>query len=249
MKTAHYLKIALGAALTVACITSPARAQLGGGGGGRGGPPMDPAKAAAAQQLEAEGVAHDLGITGDAVGKLVTTYKASRESQGKSMEELRASGEQGPGMFQAMQDINDAERAKLQKELEGFLKADQVSGAMLPLGTYAREYDRYVDVLAGLGLDKDKQFKGLSLISKCVVDTDMARSMAAAAMDIEGVRAAGRGPKETLDAAMKDLLSAEQLTTWTEGTARRGGQGGGGGRGPGGPGAPGAGAPPPPPQN
>lgn len=256
MRTGKLARMTLAAGVAVAAgmYTGAAVAQFGGGGGGggRGGPPLDPAKAAAARQLEAEGVAHDVGITGDAVGKLVTAYKASRDSQGKAMEDMMATAERGPGMFQQMQDINDAERAKLQKDLEGFLKPDQVKSAMASLGTYAREWDRFVDVLSGLGLEKDKQFQGLTLIAKFVVDMDVARAQAMAAMDIEGMRAAQQENKAKLDESMKGVLNADQLAKWTEGTARRGGGGGGpGGGGPGGPGggpgAPGAGAPPPPP--
>ncbi len=251
MKTGRLARLALVAGVAAAgSFAGAAVAQQGGGfgGGGRGGPPMDPVKAAAAQQLEAEGVAHDLGITGDAVGKLAAAYKASRESQGKVMGDMMATAERGPGMFQQQQDINDAERAKLQKDLEGFLKPDQVKEAMLPLGTFAREWDRFVDVLAGLGLDKEKQFAGLSLISKYVVGVDVARALAMAAMDMEGMRAASQEYKATLDAAMKDVMSADQLAKWSEGTARGGGGGGGGPRGPGGSGAPGGpSAPPPPP--
>ncbi len=241
--------IAVGVAVAAGCFTGAAVAQFGGGGGGggRGGPPLYPAKAAAAQQLEAEGVAHDLGITGDAVGTLVTAYKASRASQGKAMEDLRATGAQGPEMFQQMQDINTAEREKLQKELDGFLKPDQSKTAMASLGTYARNWDRFVDVVASLGLDKEKQFQALTLINKYIVDVDAAQTAAIAAMDIEGMRAASQEHKATLDAALKDVLNADQLAKWNEGTARRGGGGGGGpGGGPGGAGAP---PPPPPAQN
>jgi hypothetical protein len=228
-----------------------AAAQLGGGGGGGGGgPQLDPAKAAAAQALESEGVAHDLGVTGDAVGKMTAAYKASRESQGKAMADMMATAERGPGMFQMMQELNDKERAKLQKDLEGCLKPDQVKAAMASLGTYGREWDRFVDVLSGMALDKEKQFKGLSLIAKYVVDVDAARAQAMAAMDREGMRAASQEHKAKLDTAIKDILTADQNAVWTAATAPRGGPGGGGGGGgggPGGPGAPGAGAPPPPP--
>jgi hypothetical protein len=247
MRTGRIMKsaIALGTALAVGWFSATAMAQPGGGGGGggRGGPPLDPAKAAAAQKLQAEGVAHDLGITGDAVGKMVTAYQANRESQRKEMQALRESGQQGPDMFYAMQDINDKSRAALKAELEKAVGAEKGAAATEILGTYGREWDRYVDVYSGLGVGDDKRFQGLSLIAKYNVDVDKARMEAIQAMDMDGMRAAGEEHKAKLDAALKDVLSAEQLAKWTEGTARRGGGGGGGGPG----GGPGAGAPPPPP--
>lgn len=246
--------VALGAALAIGWAGAAVAQPGGGGGGGRGGPRMDPATAAAAQKLEAEGVAHDLGITGDAVGKMVTAYQANRDQQRKEMETLMEGGQRGPETLFQMQDINDTSRAALKKELEGIVGAEKAAAATNILGTYAREWDRYVDVYSGLGVSGDAMYKGLSLIAKYNVDSTNARMEAMQAMDFEGARAAGEEHKAKLDAALKDVLNAEQLAKWTEGTARRGGPGGGG-RGPGGPGGGvgpggaggGAGAPPPPP--
>ncbi len=249
--------VALGAALAIGWCASSAQAQFGGGGGGgggRGGPRLDPAKVAAAQKLEAEGVAHDLGVTGDAVGKMVAAYQANRDAHRKEMDVLMENGQRGPETLFQMQDINDTQRAALKKELEGII-GDKAGAATDVLATYAREWDRYVDTYSSLGVSDDKKFKGLSLIAKYNVDATKARMEAMQAMDMEGARAAGEEHKAKLDAALKDVLSAEQLAKWTEGTARRGGGGGGGPGGPGGgpggpgggPGGPGAGAPPPPP--
>lgn len=246
--------VALGTAIAAAWYSGAAMAQQGGGGGGgggRGGPPLDPAKAAAAQKLQAEGVAHDLGITGDAVGKMVTAYQANRDAQRKEVETLMATAERGPEMMYQMQDINDKSRASLKAELEKIAGAEKGTKATEVLGVYGREWDRFVDVYSGLGVADDKKFAGLSLIAKYNADVDKARTEAMQAMDMEGMRAAGQEHKAKLDAALNDVLNAEQLAKWTEGTARRGGGGGGRG-GPGGPGGPGggpqgAGAPPPPP--
>lgn len=239
--------IALGAVLAVG-ISGAAWAQPGGGGGGggRGGPRMDPAAAAAAQKLQAEGVAHDLGITGDAVGKVAAAYQTNRDHQRKEMESLMETAQRGPEMLFQMQDINDASRAALKKDLEGIVGAEKAGAATDILGTYAREWDRYVDVYSSLGVSGDKMYKGLSLIATYNVDSTKARMEAMQAMDMEGARAAGEEHKAKLDTALKDVLNADQLAKWTEGTARRGGRGGPGGPG-GGPGGPGAGAPPPPP--
>jgi len=243
--------IAAGVAIAAGCLAGSASAQFGGGGGGgggRGGPRLDPAKAAAAQKLAAEGVAHDLGITGDAVGKVAAAYQANRDHQRKEMDALMEGGQRGPETLMQMQEINDSSRAALQKELEGIVGAEKAAAAAGVLGTYARDWDRFVDVYSTLGVADDKKFKGLSLIAKYNVDSTKARMEAMQAMDFEGARAAGEQHKATLDAAMKDVLDAGQLAKWTEGTARRGGGPGGPGGGPGGPGgAPGAGAPPPPP--
>jgi len=243
---------ALGAVLAAGWYSGAAVAQPGGGGGGggRGGPRLEPEKAAAAQKLQAEGVAHDLGITGDAVGKMVTAYLANRDAQRKEMETLMATAERGPEMMFQMQDINEKSRGALKAELEKIAGAEKGAKATAVLGTYGREWDRYVDVYSSLGVGDDKKFAGLSLIAKYNVDVDKARMEAMQAMDMDGARAASQEHKAKLDTALADVLTADQLAKWNEGTARRGGGGGRGG--PGGPGGPGGGpegpgAPPPPP--
>jgi hypothetical protein len=206
-------------------FTCSVMAQRGGGGQG-----LSPEKRDAAWSIEAGGVADGLKLSAEKAAKLTAAYKAARTSQGAAMQELRATAERGPGMFQEMQALNEAELSKLKKSLEGDLSADEITGALASLGTFSAQWDRLVDVFASFGLTGDKSSKGLALINKYVVDSDKARAEAMANMDFQSMRGAMQTLKGELDTAIGGVVSAEQLTEWKEKTAQRGrgGRGGGG---------------------
>lgn len=221
----------LGVALIIgAVLCAPAlnaAAQQGGGGG----PRMTDEERAAAWTIEATGVSKELGLNEADTSKVVAAYKKSRESHGNAVQELRDSGAVGPEMFQQMQAIADTERGKLAAELEAAIGKEKADTAITTLGTYNRNWDRFVNVLASFGLDTGKQQQALGHIAKYVVDSDKAQQEAMASFDIDGMRAAMQEIKASLDSSMEGLLSAEQLATWKERTAGRGGPGGGGGPG------------------
>lgn len=181
--------------------------------------------------LEAQGVAHDLGLSEEATSKLVDAYKDVRASHQKALEELMATAERGPGMFQQMRDVNASERAELKERVASFLDQEQTDEVIKSLGTFNRQWDRLVDALASLGLAEDKQYEGLTLIAEYAVESTAAQEEAMAAMDFQSMRSTMQTMKEELDASMEDILTAVQLSQWKEATARRGGR-----RGPGGPG-------------
>lgn len=223
-------KIVVG--LVVGAITlSFAGSVMAQRGGGQG---LSPEKRDAAWGIEAGGVAQQLKLSDEKAAKLTAAYKAARTSQGEAMRELRATAERGPGMFQEMQALNEAELGKLKKSLAGDLSDDEITGALASLGTFSTQWDRLVDVFASFGLGDDKQGKGLALIAKYVVDSDKARAEAIANMDFQSMRGAMQTLKGELDTAIAATLSEEQLATWKEKTAQRGrgGRGGGGGRPP-----------------
>ena len=117
---------------------------------------------------------------------------------------------------------------RLASELESAIGKEKADQAVAVLGTYNRQHDRFVSVLSEFGLEADKQFAGLNHIAQYVVGADKAQQEAMASFDIEGMRSALQELKATLDTAMADVLSTEQLATWKERTAGRGGRGGGG---------------------
>lgn len=184
----------------------------------RRGPQLAPEKAQAAWTLAARGVASELGLSREATSKLVNAYKAARESHQKAMQELSGGG---PGGFQAYQELTEKERGKLEAVLKGFLSDEQAAKAMASLGTFNREWDRLLDVLAGFKLDDKKLFKALALVSTYVVDYDKARRSAMANQDWESIRTAREKHKGILDSGMAKILSKEQLATWNEATAPR----------------------------
>ncbi|MBI3119591.1 MAG: hypothetical protein HYZ00_12930 [Candidatus Hydrogenedentes bacterium] len=217
----------------LACLaTTLANAQ-----GGRG-PQLPPEKREAAWALEAGSVAKDLGLAEDAAKKLADAYKASRQGLQAEMEKLTPGGDRG-GIMEKLGEINKTEREKLQKAIGEFLTPEQTEKAVASLGTFHRQWDRYVDTVAGLKLEAEKQDQALSLITKHVVDSSAQMTQAMESGDFQSVRESMQASKESLDSALAGVLSAEQLATWKEQTARgrRGGPGGLGGL-PGAPGAP-----------
>ncbi len=239
MNAGKYRNIRFSAMLLAAVLAS---AGAYGQGRGGGGPRLSDAERDTVWTLEATGVSKQIGLSEGDTGKVVAAYKTSRASHGKAMEEMMATAERGPGMFQEMQAIADAERGKLAKELEVAIGKENADKAVATLGTYNRQWDRFVLVVSEFGLEDAKQAEALNHIAKYVVDADKAQQDAFASFDIEGLRATMGELKSGLDTSMAGVLSAEQLATWKEKTAGRGGPGGGGrGGGPGG--GPGGGGP------
>ena len=228
MRTTGRRKAIIGVfSLFIACLMSTDTLAQRGEGGNR----MAQEQLEAAWKAEAGGVAHDIGLSGDNSTKLGTAYQVSRVSQGKKIRELMAEGQRGPGMFSKMQEIGEAEAAILKSEIANFLNAKEVETAISSLGTYNREWDRYVDTLLGFKLSEDKQFQALSLIAIYVIESDKARATAMAAMDFGAYRQATTELKAILDMSMGGVFSETEQATWNEKTQRRnrGGRGGAGG--------------------
>ena len=210
---------------------------------GRGGPQLDPEKQEAAWGLQVAGVAKELGLSGEDAGKMSEAYDVVRKSYQEARQDL-FSGGGGRGAFQELQAISDEERAKLKSALSEFLSEEQVDKAMPSLGSFNRQWDRFVDALAGYELDDEKQHEALAFVKVYVVDSEKARSLAMMSGDFQSIRSSNQELKETLDGQLAKILSEDHLTKWKAATASRGGRGGrfggggGGGFGGGGGGVP-----------
>ena len=197
----------------------------------RGGPQLAPEKLDAAWSVEAGGVAKELGLDQDATDKLIAAYKEARTSHGKAMEELRSSaGGDRMAMMQGFAEVNDSELQKLQTAITGFLSEDQTQKAIATLGSFNGQWDSMVDTLTGFGLDGDKLHAALGHVSVYIVAVTKATAEARANFDFQSLRGARQELKSTLDTALTPSLTEEQMTKWSEATARRGRGGGGGGR-------------------
>jgi hypothetical protein len=205
----------------------PAFAQ-GPGGPGRG-PQLSQEDREAAWALQVKGVAKSLGLSEEVEKKVLEAYAASRKSQQAAMQAVIDSG-QGPGRFQELQKVNEAERAKLKEALAGVLSAEQAEKAAETLGSFHRQWDRLAKAVADLKLDDEKQLKALSAVEKYVVDSNAAMAKAMESQDFQSMRTVGQELRSKLDTAMGEVLDADQLAKWKESTA----MGGGGLGGPGG---------------
>lgn len=221
--------IAVGLALAVVLTAFNATAQFGRGRG----PQLAPEKVEAAIALEAKGVARDLALSKDVAEQLVAAYRDARHSHQKGMAELFGQGGGGGGMgrFMEMQELSEKEGAKLKAATEAFLSEKQAAKALESLGTFSRQWDRFVDTLVGFQLEEAPLYSGLGFVRSYVVDSEKARSEAMANMDFQSMRGATQELKAALDTSLTGILSEIQVASWKEATTFRGPRGGGQRRG------------------
>jgi len=233
-----------------------------GGGMGMGGRQLSAERAKAAWSAQANGVAARLGLNVDQTKALVAAYTASRESQGAASDKMREEAMQkardegaGPetmrNMMAKAEELNTAERAKLQAALTTAIGADATAKAMPSLGLFSRQWDGIVDVFSTFKLDSANQQKGLNAIEDFAVSSGAAQAQlrasrgnnqggaagggeAGAPPDREAMRAAAQEGRQKFLDSMQPILNKEQLTKLEEslpGAGRgTGGGGGGGGR-------------------
>ncbi|GMV95467.1 MAG: hypothetical protein AMXMBFR82_52450 [Candidatus Hydrogenedentota bacterium] len=223
-----YLRYTLPRSLAIASVIAvaatfsfPAHAQ------GPGGSRLSDADREAAWTLQAKGVAASLDLTMDEAVKVAEVYSASRSSLEAAVAKLADSGERGPGRFEAYRKAADEERAKLKAALAEFLSPDAAEKATATLGTFSRQWDRMANTLAGFGLEDEKLNKALELVAGYVVESDAAMREAFAQQDWQSVRTKAQESKSSLDTALAEVLSEEQLATWKTATTYRGNRGGG----------------------
>ena len=210
--------VCIAALVVLACWMPDAVAQRG-----RGGPELAPEKAEAAWQLEAGCVADELKLSEENTKKLVDAYKGARKSYQESVQELyeQQQGGDRSSRYEAYRKLREDERGKLGNALKGILEDKQVTQAMESLGTFARSWDRYVDILVGFELGDKKLAKAVALVNQFVVDSDKAMREAMANQDWESMREKRRALKEKLDTALAAVLTEDQQGKWSEATAPR----------------------------
>ncbi len=228
----------------------------GGPGGGMpgmgfGGRQLSPERAKAAWDLEANGVAHRLGVKDDKAKAVASAYAAARESQESAAEKLRSEAmqkaQEGGNRMEAMRDalkkvdeLTAGEREKLKASLTGIIGAEQADKAIVPLGTFSRQWDNIADTFGTFKLDAAKQQEGLNAIEDYAVALDAAqkkiRANAAGGgqVDREAMRAANQEGRQKLLDSMGKILNKEQMTKLEESLPGAGRGPGGGGRRPGG---------------
>ena len=195
-----------------------------------GATPPSPEKMAKVWTMEAKSIAQSLSLSAELTTKLVDAYKAARESQMAAIRAKQTPGERPD--FRQMMEVNQAEKAKLEAALKGFLNPEQTTKALATLGTFGRRWDPMVEALDGMNLDEKKKADAMKLVADAVAESDKAMQAAMASGDRESVRETMTKLREKLDADMAKILSAEQMTKWTEATAMRGGRGRSGGQQP-----------------
>lgn len=230
-----------------------------GGGMGFGGRQLSAERAKAAWTAQATGVAARLGLNADQTKAVVAAYTASRESQGAASEKMREEAMQkardegaGPetmrNMMAKAEELNTAEREKLQAALTAAIGADATAKAIPSLGLFSRQWDNVVDVFSTFKLDSANHQTGLNAIEDFAVSSAASQAQLRASRgnnqgggqgggeaggppDREAMRAAAQEGRQKLLNAMQPILNKEQLTKLEEALPGAGGRGqGGGGR-------------------
>ncbi len=217
-------------------------------------PQLSAEKLHAAWELQATGVAKRLGVEDAKVKDVAKAYAEARTNQEAAMEKARkdmeskrdAGGAQpGPGggrgaeALKAFDDVNNAERAKLQKALAAFMIEEKAAKAATSLGTFNRQWDNFADTIAGFKLEPAKQQDALNAIEDYVVAQSKLRGQVQGG-DREAMRNSIQEARKNLSDSLKKVLTEDQLKQF-EASMGAGMRGGSGGRGPGGGGGGGGG--------
>ena len=217
------LCVGMAAAVMLLVGATDAAAQFGDGGMG-----LATHKAKAAQALHAKEVAKELGISDELTEKLVTAYVTSRSGCRADKTSMGRCD-----VHDARQEATNTEQSKLEIALKEFLREKQAAKAIVSLGECRAQWDRMVDVLAGLNLADDKLYEALPLVRHYVLNVDKAlaisRKARAEGIGNQDFRHAGEARKEyraKLDAGLRQILSSEQFAQW-----KRSAPAGGGGMG------------------
>ncbi|MBX3357302.1 MAG: hypothetical protein KF745_02630 [Phycisphaeraceae bacterium] len=206
------------------------RERQGGGPQGAGGPrqAMSPEKAKAAWELEAQSVAKKLGLSENETAALVKAYTQARESHNAATQALRERAREGGGGeggdeggrgrmregMRELQELNAAERTKLEKSLGSSLSPEQTQKAVAVLGTFNRRWDQMVDTIAGFNLEGAKRDQALDAIEEFV--TAQAKAMPGPGanredIDPEALRKTMQESRQNLTTALKPVLSEDQM--------------------------------------
>ncbi len=237
------------ALLTVAFCCLPARAQDGPPPGTEPPPPgerpprqrgsafqrLSPERAGAAWKLQAGGVARGLDLSQETTAQLAEAYVQAHQHYREAADAARRALMEGDSeggrpsragrreLRQAQEELLEAEKARLRSALLGFLDENQTEQAMVPLGTFDRNWDRMVDAVAGFELGEEKTFEALAPIQKYVVTVAAGRR--------NQDRQAMMDAREDLLEAFSSILTEEQLSTFRRLMNPRGGRRGFGGGG------------------
>jgi hypothetical protein len=220
--------------MCAAAAAQDAPPRRGGGAGGEGAPPaqrpgsggavrggqLAPEKAKAAWELQARHLAQDLGLNDEQTKNIVAAYVDVREKHAESMRQLMEKMREGRGsdadenpqarrdeLQKAFGDLNTADREKLQAELAKSLNADQVSKAMVPLGSFSANWDMMVSTVSGFNLDQEKNKKAMDLMQSFVTMV----TKIGEETEPEARRDANQQARTKLSDEMKAILTEDQF--------------------------------------
>ncbi len=173
-----------------------------------------------AWETQAKTVAASLTLSAEQTTKLVEVYRAARDSHTTAADAVAGPAERPD--LRKMRQVNQAERAKFETALQGFLNQEQTEKALLTLGSFFRRWDGMVEVLEGMHLADKPREEVLKLTADYVAQWNKAMQVAIASGNKESMREQANELKDKLDAEVAKFLSPEQMAKWTDATGKRG---------------------------
>lgn len=221
------LTLAVGLALCLATTTDAAAQR----GGFRGPQQLAPEKAEAAWKVQAACALADLKLNDEEkASKVSEAYVAARKSRQEAVAELRPDSGGGRDMRQAFRELNQKERDSLAEALNAILSEEQTTQLMASLGTFSTMWDRNVDALTGLELEKEALNSSLALLLVNTIEAKKARDEAMKMRRFQDLGGKRQELRQKLDTDLAEVLSEEELAEWKVRTTS---PGRGPGRGPG----------------
>jgi hypothetical protein len=207
---------------------------------------ISPEEAAAAWEMQADGVAKRIGLTDEQTAQLTKAYFEARKSFASAMQAQRekareawraerearregrgdagrrgAEGGRRGGQFPAAamnRELITTEREKLRTAMSGFLSEEQVAEAAKSLGSFDTSWDTMAYTIAGFELGPEKEAASLGHIETYVI----AMAEVRASDDRQSMMTATRDARQGLFDKLGEVLSEEQISTFRRSAMRRG---------------------------
>ncbi|MGB2867883.1 MAG: hypothetical protein WBD36_05490 [Bacteroidota bacterium] len=165
-------------------------------------------------KLQSQSVAQDLGLSKEKSGILEKAYLAARQSQASALKSLPEETDRQKSRA-AIEQLKSSEREKLKASLKDTFSEKEIARILPSLATFNKNWDKYLATLRDFGLPKSKMTAAQKVLIEYVVEYEQARERAVAS---EGrfSKKNSQPYKDTLDAGLSKILTANQLKMWKE---------------------------------
>jgi hypothetical protein len=175
-------------------------------------------KAEAAWNLQVQSVGAELGLSKEKIDKLEAAYTAARKSQAEAIKALPEEADRQKSRA-AVEAVNTAERGRLGVALKGIVSDEQAVKILPLLGSFNKNWDKFILTLEGFGLSEEKMNTGVKLVNSYITSYEKARSEAMASGNWFSKKESQK-LKNNLDSELVKILTDTQLTQWKEITTK-----------------------------
>jgi hypothetical protein len=175
-------------------------------------------KGEVAWNLQVQSVAVELGLSKEKIDKLEAAYIAARKSQAQAIKALPEETDRQKSRA-ATEAVNTTERGKLGAALKSIVSDDQVVKILPLLGSFNKNWDKFILTLQGFGLSEEKMNAGVKLVNSYITSYEKARNVAMASGNRFSKKESQK-LKNNLDSDLAKILTDTQLTQWKEITTK-----------------------------